>query len=163
MSNPRILFSKLRANTLIKVDGFLLAISGKSSGGSQLTLKNNVPLYLSNELTGYVKKIDKFLERKQKYKNYVLSETHDEITIDKNILLYEELCRKANQNIYLKRPGCQTKVINDGLDKFISLSLEEQCKVLSNMIIYFSMNNGLCDLSLIGGKPKTGTLTILEL
>lgn len=160
MSNPRILFSKLRANTLIKVDGFLLAIAGKSSGGSKITLKNNVPLYLSNELTGYVKKIDKFLERKQKYKNYVLSETHDEITIDKNILLYEELCRKANQNIYLKRPGCQTKVINDGLDKFISLSLEEQCKVLSNMIIYFSMNNGLCDLSLIGGKPNTGTLTI---
>ncbi len=160
MSEPQILYKKLLINTQIKVNGYLLSISGKSSGGSKITLKNSVPLILTNELNNYVKTIDKFLERKQKYKNYVLSEEHDGINEENNIKLYDELCRKANQNIYLNRPGCQTEVINSGLDKFIALSVENQCIVLSNIITYFGMNTGLCDLSLIGGKPKTGTLTI---
>lgn len=137
-----------------------MAISGKSSGGSQITVKNCVPLILSNKLNNYVKTIDKFLERKQNFKNYTLSKEHDCISEENNIILYEELCRKANQKIYLSRPGCQTEVINAGLDKFVALSIEEQCSVLSNIITYFGMNTGLCNLSLIGGKPKTGTLIL---
>ena len=160
MTEPQILYKKLLINTLIKVNGYLLTISGKSNGGAVITLKNSVPLILSNELTNYVKTIDKFLERKQNFKNYTLSKEHDGISEENNIILYEELCRKANQKIYLNRPGCQIEVINTGLDKFIALSVEDQCSVLSNMITYFGMNTGLCNFSLIGGKPKTGTLTI---
>ena len=160
MPSPQIIYKKLLINTQIKVNGYLLSISGKSSGGAQITAKNNVPLILSIEFNNYAKTIDKFLERKQKYKTYVLSEEHDGISEEYNIKLYEELCRKANQSIYLNRPGCQTEVINAGLDKFIALSAENQCIVLSNMITYFGMNTGLCNLSLIGGKPKTGTLTL---
>lgn len=160
MEKPEIVYSKLRINTEIKLNGYILALSGKSNGGAKVTLKNCIPLYLSDYYTAYIKKIDKFLERKQKIKGYTLDKEHDGINTDENILLYQELCRKANQNIYLNRPGCQTDFINSGLDKFITLSIEDQCVLLSNLITYFGMNNGLCNLSLIGGKKQTGTLTI---
>lgn len=159
MNNPEILFPILRINTLIKLDDYLLTLSGKSSGGAQITLKSVIPLYLSTEFSSYVRKIDKYIERKQKNKNYLLNPQYDGINAEENIKLYEELCRKANQKIYLNRPGCQTDVINSGLDKFISLSLEEQCVLLNNLILYFGMNNGVCNLTAIGGNKTTGTLT----
>lgn len=54
---------------------------------------------------------------------------------------------------------CSCAYIDEAVN-VIALSVEEQCIVLSNMITYFGMNIGLCNLSLIGGKPKTGTLTL---
>ena len=60
----------------------------------------------------------------------------------------------------MKRPRNQIETMEKGYSKFQSLSIEDQCKVLSNLLLYFGMGSGTSDLSLIGGAPGSGALVV---
>lgn len=151
---------KVLFNTLLSVDGFLMTVTGTANLGAKLSLESVVPLFLSNEDTFYVKKIEKFLEKKKTNKNLLVDERFDEINREKNEKLYDLLLEKAKLPIYQNRPASCVDTIKNGKEMFNSLKMEEQLFVLQNILTYLGMTNGISNFKLINGGPTQGTLTI---
>ena len=151
---------KILMNALISVDGFLMTITGSSSGGKQMILESAVPLYLDNGSTQYVKHLEKYTFQKANDKSIVLDEKYDGITKAENENLYQVLLKKAKQPVFKNRPGSALKILEEGFDKFCSLSTEEQVSALISFLSYLGMNSGTTNFKLIGGGPANGTLTL---
>ena len=151
---------KILMNALISVDGFLMTITGSSSGGKQMILESAVPLYLDNGSTQYVKHLEKYTFQKANDKIIVLDEKYDGITKAENENLYQVLLKKAKQPVFKNRPGSALKILEEGFDKFCSLSTEEQVSALISFLSYLGMNSGTTNFKLIGGGPANGTLTL---
>ena len=158
LQDPEIIREKILKNTMISIDGFKYAITGKT--GRQLLFESCMPLLLEDSIVRKIKKIEKFLERRKQDKNLLVDEEHDEISREGNLLVYDALLEKAKLPLFMKRPSCQTELIEKSRPKFISLSTEDQCIVIQSLISYFGMGNGGADLSLIGGAPGAGVLKV---
>lgn len=158
--NVKTIRTKVLINTPIKLDKYSFLIKSKVSGGAQLGLENAIPLYLDNEQTNYIKKLEKFIERIEKYKDYEYNEKFDFITVEKNIELFETLTTKASLNINNSRPSNQFKSFQSSLEKFRSLGVKEQCSCIINVLSYFAMGSGSADFSLLGGSKNAGILRI---
>lgn len=149
---------KVLFNTLLSVDGFLMTITGTQDLGKTLCFESVVPLFLSNEDTFYVKKIEKFLEKKKTNKDLLVDEKYDEISREKNIELYNTLLEKAKLPIYQNRPASCVNTIQAGKELFESIKIEEQLLVLQSILSYLGMTNGVANLSLIKGQGTSGIL-----
>ena len=103
-------------------------------------------------------RIEKFNERRKLSKDLLVDPLHDGISAETNLRVYDAFASKAETPLYRKRPSCQTDLIESGREKFISLSLEEQCSLISNLLLYFGMGGGKADLSLLGGSKNAGVL-----
>ena len=156
--NPEVVRRRVLKNTMISIDGCLFCITGKASGGSLITMESAVPLILDDESSRLVKKIDKYLAARKANKDLKVDPVHDGISAESNLRLYDEFARKSQLAMFLKRPSCQTQLIVEGRDRFLSLSLEDQCSVISNLVLYFGMGGGKADLSLLGGSKNAGML-----
>ena len=158
--NPKVVREKILKNTKLSFDSFDVRIKGKSNGGKVITLENATPLILENEDILYIKRIEKYLERKSKDKNYIYNEKFDFITKENNLILFNKLLQKSQTPTFALRLSNQNKLLSEPLDKkFCLLDFETQCKLIMNCISYFSMTNGQCDFSAIGGSKQTGTIT----
>lgn len=151
--------AKILKNTPISVDNFLFAISS-SYDKDNIWLKSSIPLFLNNEDTFYVKKIEKFLEKKKTNKDLLVDEKYDEINREKNIELYNTLLEKTRLPIYKRRSGSVTSILVEGKETFEQLSLESQLNVLINIVSNLGMSNGVCDLSALGGTKNCGKLRL---
>lgn len=156
LKSPTIVRSKLLINTQIKIDGYLFAIAAKT--GSKITLKSNIPLILSNESQKTLKKIESFNRKKQTFKGLTLNEEHDGITNESVSELYEELMMKSSCGIYKNRPANQSEIIKSSFSLFESLPLVEKCNVITSLLTYFGMGDGVADLTLIGGAGQSGKI-----
>ena len=156
--DPEVVRRRVLKNTMISIDGYLFCITGKSSGGSEITMESAIPLILNDEFSLLLKKIDKYLAARKLNKNLEIDPRHDGISAESNIRLYDEFVRKAQLPLYQKRPLCQTKLIAEGRERFLSLPLEDQCIVIANLVLYFGMGGGRSDLSLLGGSKNSGVL-----
>lgn len=154
-----VIREKVLTNTPIVVDGFLFAISS-SYDKDTILLKSNTPLLLNNETTKYIKKIERFLEKKKTNKNLLVDERFDEINREKNEKLYNLLLEKTKLNVYEERPRSIRNILEDGRTKFKQLEIESQLNVLISIISNLGMSNGVCDLSAIGGNKNSGKLTL---
>lgn len=147
----------LKVNTMLAFDGFRACITGKTSGGRQMGLTSMMPLIVGNRWEQYVKKIDRFIEKKQKNEHLTLDEKQDGIMRNKNIELYQFLVQKIEIGPYHIPFSAQIDVLKEGATKFEKLSLEEQIKVLQSIILLLKSGRaGTCDLSLLGGKKAAG-------
>lgn len=151
---------KVLFNTLLSIDGFLMAITGTGNLGSTLLLESALPLFLCNEDTFYVKKIEKFLEKKKTKKDLLVDEKYDEISREKNIKLYNTLLEKAKLPIYQNRPASCVDLLNKRFDTFRNLEIEKQLLVLDSFITYLGMTNGTSNFELIDEGKNKGKLTI---
>ena len=154
--NPTIVRSKLLINTQIKIDGFLFAIAGKT--GSLVTFKSNIPLLLTEESQKTLAKIESFNKKKLKYKTIFVSQKPDGINENNTCLLFNELVKKANTSTYKNRPASQEKLLSSSFESFSSLGIDEKCQVITSLLVYYGMGNGVSDLSLIGGTSQCGVL-----
>lgn len=154
---PRIILSKIKKNALLKIDGFLVHLRGVNE--KQLTLQCAVQLSVNEKYELYMKKIEKYirrnLERKDKKKLLTITEM-EEITTTENLALYDEFCNKQKNTIYKYRPANQYKTLLDGREKFIKLTIEEQCTVLEEILHLMQCKPILADLHLIGGSKDSG-------
>ena len=157
LREPEIVRRRILKNTQISIDGYRFCITGKSDGGARILLESAIPLLLNDWCVKKLKRIERFLERKRLDSNLKIDSEFDGITAEDNIKLYREFVKKATLPIYLKRPSCQAKNITEGEVKFGELPIEDQCVVLSNLLVYFGMGGGICDLSLIDAAKKAGT------
>lgn len=156
-TEPEILLRKIKYNALLEQDGFRMHISGRSN--ERVILKNAAELCLSEEEAALIKRMGKFLERKNKNKEETVT-AYDKIDAVQTLALYETFADKLERGIYRIVLGTQAESLRKGKETFAALSLEEQCQVLMEILHFFQCNPVLSDLHLIGGAGHAGYLSI---
>jgi CRISPR-associated endonuclease Csn1 len=126
LKEPRICVKKINLQSLIKVDGYFLNITGRSE--KRLTVRNAVPLCLRQEWMNYVKLLNGLEE-----KNLKASEV-PEITREKNIELFEILCEKHKNGIYSKKPVSITEKIPLWSEIFKNAGIEAQIEAILELL-----------------------------
>lgn len=155
--NPRIILKKIKTDTLFEVDGFKMHLSGRT--GVQLVFKNANQLLVGDEDVKTLKKVVKVVTQMKMNKNYSINE-YDEISVEMLMHLYNTYLQKLRGNLYGVRLGTQVKTLEEGMEVFASLSLENKCKVIFEIAHLFQCQSGAADLSLIGGPGKAGIVKI---
>lgn len=85
----------------------------------------------------------------------------NEIVKGKNISVYKDMVKRYETSIYKFRPNTAViPILKSGEDKFINLPIEEQFKILQEILKLFGAINGTANLTLIGGRPSTGEMKI---
>lgn len=157
LKNPDVRVDKIKINSLIKVNGVPMHITGRSR--KQILLKNAVQLVIGNREEVYLKKLFNFLNKrdeKRKYKIDLLAEERDGLTTKENIEVYNILMDKVNNSIYSKVMAMPIDVINNGKDIFVNLSIEKQADTLREIIKLFQCTKDTSDLKKIGGASSAG-------
>lgn len=151
----------LKINTRFSFDGFEMCLTGKSTGGKQLGFSSVTPLKVPTDMERYIKKIERFVEKKKENSKIVLDENHDLINSIDNGKVYAYLSSKLTNSVYQIAFGSQKDILCNGYDKFMNLSIEEQCGCLLNLISLFKTGRASgCDLSKIGGKSSAGIVLL---
>lgn len=154
LQDPEILLPKVKINTLFSVDGFKMHLSGRT--GSQLVFKNANQLVLSEKQYAYFHRIDKWIEQNKKAKSIQPISPSSTLTKEDNLEIYDALYQKLCNTVYSKKLSAQKKNLEQCREKFLQLSLEEQCIFLSNIIKMFQCNASTVDLKLCGGGGDAG-------
>ena len=147
--NPSIRVSKIKIQSLVRINGYLCYLTGKT--GKQLVVRNAINLCLKPEWVLYIKKLEKYSE-----KNII----EDTITQDENIRLYDELIEKHTIGIYSKRPNAIGAKLQAKSERFVDLSIEEQIKTLVQLLKMTSILGSDADLTIIGESKNTGKMLI---
>lgn len=152
LTAPRIVIPCIKKNAKLVIDGFPMHLKGTT--GKQLILQNAVQLCIDSENTEYLKKVTKYLEANAKRsdkKTLLTANVYMKLSKEKNIILYDVFLYKLSNSIYKYRPANPYKNLADKRDKFLGLSIEEQCVVLGEILHLFQC------------KPITANLTVLGL
>lgn len=149
LQNPSIRVKKIKLQSYVKKEGYYLYISGKTL--NRITTKNAVELCINQKWMDYVKEIEKVVDKKKENEN---------ISYQKNVEFYDLLSEKHAQGIFSRRPNPVGAKLKEGREQFISLSLLEQCKVLTEMLKLTIIGNVKADLQLIGGSASSGVMFI---
>lgn len=147
--NPSVRLKKIKLQSLIKLNGYYMQISGKTN--KQFGMRNYVQLSLESRWIEYIHKIEKY---------QISGVLDDMLSGEKNIELYEVLLEKHNNTIFNKKPNPIGEKLNSGKEKFIKLDLKSQINILSEIIKLTSVGIVSGDLSLIGGAAKAGIILI---
>ena len=150
LKNPSIRVKKIKLQSYIKKDGYYMYITGKTN--KQITTKNAVELCVNQRWIDYIKIIEKTVEKKK--------EECEEIDYDKNVEFYDLLLTKHTQEIFSNRPNPVGTKLKQGRDKFVSLTLLEQCRVLYEILQLSIIGNTRADLQLIGGAAISGVMLL---
>lgn len=151
----------LKVNTMLSFDGFRACITGKSNGGQAIGLTSMMPLLIGDKWEAYVKKIERFEEKRAKNKLITLNEEYDGISKESNVELYNLLSNKVINELYESAFGALKEVLDSGKNEFKKLVGEEQVKLLSTLVLLLKSGRaGSCDLTVIGGKGATGVYKI---
>lgn len=145
----KILFNKLKIQSLLEINGYQAHLSGKSEG--RLILRNAMNLCLPEKWISYIKKLEKFF----------VSQTKEEIiTLEKNEELYELLIDKHLNTVYSKRESPHGQKLLDGKDVFLGLDLKQQCEALIQILQLTKIGITETNLNLIGEASRTGLIRI---
>lgn len=144
---PSIRLNKIKMQTLIRVNGYFVNITGRTE--KRLTLRNAVNLILNSEQVNYCHLLEKYRER---------ANLDNRITAEKNLEMYKTLSEKQNQGLYRNRPNNVFEKIVAGKEMFEKLSVEEQCKVLLQILNLTIVGKAQGDLKKIGASANTGVM-----
>ena len=150
LKNPSIRIKKIKPQSLIKVNGFPLYITGKSE--KRFVVRNACNLILDRKWQIIVHNLEKYTS------SGIISRNLNEEAANK---LYDLLMYKHSDSIFSKRPNPIKEILKNGHVKFVELPLENKLYVISQ-IMNLSMicNSALADLRLIGGSSKSGVTLI---
>ena len=157
LTNPRILLPKIKIDTLFKVDGFYMHLSGRTE--NRLIFKGANQLLLNSNEEAVLKKVLKFVARRKENKNLTIV-PQDGITSADLLQLYDTFVDKLKNAIYKVRLSAQGDALREKREKFIALAIEQQCIVLSEILHLFQCQSGAADLKLIGGAARAGILVL---
>ena len=152
---PEILIKKIKKDTLFNVDGFRMWLSGRT--GNQLIFKGANQLVISHEAEQTLKKIIKFVQRRQENKNLKLTDS-DALTDDMLDELYDVFLDKIKNTVYKIRLSAQIKTLEDKKKVFWELCKEDKSMVLFEILHMFQCQSVLANLKLIGGPASAGRL-----
>ena len=157
LNNPKILLEKIKIDTLFKVDGFYMWLSGRT--GNQLIFKGAQQLILSEKDAKVLKKVIKFVDRKKENK-YIQIVKQDGLNTEDLIALYDVFLDKLENTVYHIRLSTQAVTLRNSRDKFVNLTDEDKCIVLFEILHMFQCQSGAANLKLIGGPGSAGILVL---
>lgn len=157
LTNPVVLIDKIKMDSLFRVDGFFMWLSGRT--GNQLLFKCANQLVLSTEDEATLKKIVKFVNRRKENKEIKIYES-DKLNEEMLNRLYNTFLYKLQNSIYGNRLGEQAKTLSSKKENFDKLQIEEKCLVLYEILHMFQCQSATSDLQLIEGPGKAGTLRL---
>lgn len=147
--NPKILMKKINIQSLIKYNGYYLHITGRT--GNHIAVRNAVNLVLNDYWIKYIHKIEKYKDT---------NNFDEELTVEKNIELYDILVEKHMNNIYSKRPNPVGNKLLKGKDQFINLTASEQLETLYQILYLSEIGLRPADLRTLGESNSTGKMKI---
>lgn len=153
IKDPKILRDKIKIGSLLKVNKFLYTLSGKS--GNKILIKGAVQLIVDKDINDYIKKIEKYNYNLSTNKDYKLTR-YNGFDKEDNLRLYDFFIDKFQNSIYKFRSNVKIKEIIEGRCKFENLTLENQIKLLTEILLLFTRDNNAVDLSLIDLPKNTG-------
>lgn len=145
-----------KVNTMLSLDGFRICITGGGSGGKCLLAQPVVQFSTDEFWKFYVKKLEKFTEKRRANPNYIYDAEYDGISEKDNQRLYDLYLDKLRNSIYKKRINAPIETLENGREKFLTLDIVEQSQILLNIQQIFGRMASGCDLQLIGGKKSSG-------
>lgn len=154
---PKILMDKIKINSLIKLNGVPLHITGRT--GDRIILNQAVQLVISKENEKYIKKLFNFLikkDEKKKYKIELCAEKRDGLSKEENMEIYYILLNKANVSIYSKIPAMPKEIIIEGRKLFMGLSVENQALLLRELLKLFQCSKETSNILMINGSANSG-------
>ncbi len=157
LREPEILVKKIKTDTLFKVDGFKMWLSGRT--GKQLIFKGANQLLLSEDDVRTLKKVVKFNLRRKENKDVVITE-RDELNAEILLRLYDTFLGKIQNTIYGIKLSAQEKTLKEKREAFQNLSLEEQTLVLYEILHMFQCQSVSANLKAIGGPGNAGILVM---
>ena len=157
LKKPRVIIKCIKKDTLFKINGFPLYLSGRT--GQQLIFKCGAQLILEKRYSNLLKKVLNYTGRAQEDKNVKISE-RDSIEKSNLIELYDELIHKLEASIFAKRPNNQCEFLCESGKHLMTLSCEEICMVISEVLHLFQCKNTISNLKLIGGVPQAGSIKL---
>ena len=151
----------LKVNTRLSFDGFEACMASKYSGGQKMGITSLVAFKMDADLEAYIKRIQSYMEKRKMNSSIELDEKYDKINNEKNEKLYNIILKKLEEPIYNKVFSGQLELVKAAKEKFLKLTLEQQCQCLSSLIDVFKTGrSGGCDLTLIGGKKQAAVCTV---
>lgn len=132
-------------------------LSGRT--GNQLVFKGANQLLLNSDEEAILKKVLKFVAHRKENKNLMIV-PQDGIELVDLLQLYDTFVNKLQNSVYKVRLSAQGDTLQEKRDKFITLAMEEQCVVLSEILHLFQCQSGAADLKLIGGPGHAGILVL---
>lgn len=156
LKNPRILVPEIKIDSLISYDGFRMHVSGRT--GSQIIYKNANQLVIAPEWQQYVKGLSKYLTRCREARTELTVTSHDGITREANMALYDLLTEKMKTGKYKVKMETPQKTLSENRNRFTGLSIYEQGMVIMQIINIFACNSASGDLKLLCGKLGIGIL-----
>lgn len=156
LKDAEILIDNIKLNTLFCIDGSYAWLRGRT--GKQLIWCNANELFLDETLVRYLKNISNYMRDRKKLNNPDLK-AGEHITPEDNLLLYDALLEKLASPVYsgLSIKG-QVSFLYQKRDAFATLSLEEQCRVLFEILHLMQCNSVTADLTLLDGAANAGKI-----
>lgn len=167
LNQPEIIIEKIKTKQLVSYNGTLCYLAGVDD--PRIFVHNANQLFTENKTDEYVCALLKLLDMDSK--NMV---AHDEteyviktnrngerklvITKESNIELYDELRSKLGNTIYSGISAFKTfkENLDDGIEKFVKLSIIDQSKVIIQVLKVFKNNAETANITLIGGGSIVG-------
>ncbi len=144
-----------KVNTMLSLDGFRVCITGISGGGKTLIVQNAMQFTEHFFWSGYLKKVERLVEKCSNHSNYIYDEEYDKISYEKNVELYDLYIAKYRDTIWRKRVNHPLATLESGRQRFLALSVPEQAKAILNIHQTFGRISSGCDLTAIGGSKRT--------
>lgn len=157
LKNPRILLNMIKTDTLFRVDGFHMCLTGRT--GNRLLFRGAEQLLLGSRETQILKKVLKYVQRYKEDKEVKIVE-QDKLSKEDLLYLYDVFLDKIRNTIYHIRLSAQENTLAAGRGKFAGLCMEEQCIVLSEILHMFQCQSGAANLKLIDGPGQAGILVL---
>lgn len=151
----------IKINTVISLDGYAVAVTGKGTGGKVIGITTLVPLVVPYETEKYIKALERFAQKRQTNPDIVINTEYDGISAEKNIRLYRLFADKLSSKPFSLMPNCQYKAVVDGAERFEKMTTEKQAAMLLNILLLFkTCRAGAVDLSEIGASKNAGVLAL---
>ncbi len=155
LNNVKVIIPCIKYNSCFEFNRFRMHLSSKSGGGSQLVYKPAVQLVLGAENEAYIKRIFNYLTKNSNRK----ITQFDKLSAEENIKVYDCITDKLQNSIFKNNFETVRKYIVNGRTDFIKLSVEEQCKLIGEVIKILHADVMFGDLTAIGGAKKSGIVT----
>ncbi len=156
LKDAQILIDNIKLNTLFCIDGSYAWLRGRT--GDRVIWCNANQLFLDEPLVKYLKSISNYMRDRKKLNNPDL-QAGKSITSEDNLFIYDALTQKLASPIYagLSIKG-QVSFLSQKRDAFVVLSLEEQCRVLFEILHLMQCKSVPADLTLLGGAARAGVI-----
>lgn len=149
----------IKVNTVLSLNGFRVCISGKANGGKVIGVSCLFSFKTSPENEIYIKRLESFDNRRRKDSNIMFDESHDGISAEQNLALYDCYIDKWQNSPFQHRPSHPLNKLKEGRGKFAALSPQQQITVLLSIQGLFGRSIK-ADLTLIGAGSSVGAASL---